>query len=83
MISKKFLHQYCTLSSATMSSQTLHFYDCTLGVADHVVVGSTVGFLEVVDLLAGQVRYIPVPEPQHESAYASWYKQTYPDKVSI
>jgi len=47
-----------------------------------VVAGSTVGFLEVVDLLAGQVRYIPVPEPQHESAYASWYKQTYPDKVS-
>ena len=48
-----------------------------------MVAGSTVGFLEVVDLLAGQVRYIPVPEPQHESAYASWYKQTYPDKVSI
>ena len=26
-------------------------------------------------------RYIPVPEAPQQSQYASWYKQTYPDKV--
>merc|ERR1719333_1462461 len=26
-------------------------------------------------------RYIPVPEAPQQSPYASWYKQTYPDKV--
>ena len=51
------------------------------GVAGHVAVGNCVAFLEVVDLIAGQVRYIPVPEAPQQSPYASWYKQTYPDKV--
>jgi len=51
------------------------------GVADHVVVGATAAFLEVTDLLAGQVRYIPVPETPEAGPYASWYKQTFPDKV--
>ena len=30
---------------------------------------------------SGQVRYVPVPEAPHQSPYAAWYKQTYPDKV--
>eukprot|EP00092_Neocalanus_flemingeri_P037789 GFUD01041137.1.p1 GENE.GFUD01041137.1~~GFUD01041137.1.p1 ORF type:complete len:1900 (+),score=456.60 GFUD01041137.1:60-5702(+) len=51
------------------------------GVADHIVLGNCAAFLEVVDLMAGQVRYIPVPDAPHQSSYASWYKQTYPDKV--
>ena len=51
------------------------------GVAGHVATGNCVAFLEVVDLMAGGVRYIPVPEAPHQSPYAAWYKQTYPDKV--
>ena len=51
------------------------------GVAGHVATGNWVAFLEVVDLMAGKVRYIPVPEAPQQSPYASWYKQTYPDKV--
>ena len=51
------------------------------GVAGHVATGNCVAFLEVVDLMAGQVRYVPVPEAPQQSPYASWYKQTYPDKV--
>ena len=51
------------------------------GVAGHVATGNCVAFLEVVDLMAGQLRYIPVPEAPQQSPYASWYKQTYPDKV--
>lgn len=51
------------------------------GVAKHVALGNCVAFLEVVDLMAGQVRYIPVPDAPQQSPYASWYKQTYPDKV--
>ena len=43
--------------------------------------GNTVAFLEVIDLLAGKVRYVPVPESTQSSQYSSWYKQTYPDKV--
>ena len=51
------------------------------GVAGHVATGNCVAFLEVVDLMAGQVRYVPVPEAPQQSPYSSWYKQTYPDKV--
>ena len=51
------------------------------GVAGHVATGNCVAFLEVVDLMAGQLRYVPVPEAPQQSPYASWYKQTYPDKV--
>ena len=51
------------------------------GVAGHVATGNCVAFLEVVDLVAGQVRYVPVPEAPQQSPYAAWYKQTYPDKV--
>ena len=51
------------------------------GVGDHVATGTCVAFLEVVDLMAGMVRYIPVPEAPQQSPYASWYKQTYPDRV--
>jgi len=51
------------------------------GVAKHVALGNCAAFLEVVDLMAGYVRYIPVPEAPHQSPYAAWYKQTYPDKV--
>jgi len=51
------------------------------GIGKHVAVGNCVAFLEVVDLMAGQVRYIPVPEAPQQSPYAAWYKQTYPDKV--
>jgi len=51
------------------------------GVADHVATGNCAAFLEVVDLMAGVVRYIPVPEAPQQSPYASWYKQTYPDRV--
>ena len=52
-------------------------------MADHVVVGNAAAFLEVTDLMAGQVRYIPVPESPESSPYAAWYKQTYPDKVNV
>jgi len=38
-------------------------------------------YLEVVDLLAQKLRYIPVPEPAQMSTYAAWYKQTYPDQL--
>jgi len=51
------------------------------GVGDHVATGTCVAFLEVVDLMAGMARYIPVPEAPQQSPYASWYKQTYPDRV--
>merc|ERR1719430_364506 len=51
------------------------------GVGDHVSTGTCVAFLEVVDLMAGMARYIPVPEAPQQSPYASWYKQTYPDRV--
>ena len=51
------------------------------GVGDHVATGMCVAFLEVVDLMAGMARYIPVPEAPQQSPYASWYKQTYPDRV--
>jgi hypothetical protein len=43
--------------------------------------GSIAAYLEVVDLMASKLRYIPVPEPAQMSVYASWYKQTYPDQV--
>ena len=53
------------------------------GVADHVATGNCVAFLEVVDLMAQEVRYVPVPEPAQQSAYGAWYKQTNPDKVLV
>ena len=39
------------------------------GVADHVVLGNTVAFLEVTDLMAGKVRYEPA------IIYSRWYER--------
>lgn len=44
--------------------------------------GNIMAYLQVVDLMAGKLRFIPVPEASTQgSVYASWYKQTYPDQV--
>ena len=43
--------------------------------------GNVTAYLEVVDLMQGKLRFIPVPEPAQMSVYASWYKQTYPDQI--
>ena len=43
--------------------------------------GNIQSYLQVVDLMASKLRYIPVPEPAQQSVYASWYKQTYPDQL--
>ena len=43
--------------------------------------GNFTAYLEVVDLMQGKLRFIPVPEPAQMSVYASWYKQTYPDQI--
>jgi hypothetical protein len=43
--------------------------------------GSISAYLEVIDLIGGKLRYVPIPEPAHASVYSSWYKQTYPDQI--
>jgi len=40
-------------------------------------------YLEVTDLMAGKLRYVPVPETRHQSPYSMWYKQTYPDQSLV
>jgi len=71
-----FLNESCQIVRPVTANQVPQS-----GVAEHVVLGNTVAFLEITDLLAGKLRYIPVPEAPQSSSYASWYKQTYPDKV--